>query len=92
LEVAWETAANCLKGADKLTVVGYSFPAYDRKARELFLRNFIVPNLGSDSRPRLAVVNPDEGSRNTIKSWFLPAVDGNIDEYSSFEEYCNGLA
>jgi NAD-dependent SIR2 family protein deacetylase len=85
---AWDKAAKCLREARSLTVIGYSFPAFDRKARDLFLRNFIVPNLYSDSRPKLTIAMRDECIRKAIKAWFLPAVDRDVNEYCSFEEYC----
>lgn len=87
---AWGIAAKCLREAGKLTVIGYSFPAFDRKARDLFLKNFIVQNLyvDADSRPQLTVVIRGEHTRKTIRDWFLPGVDKNVAEYVSFEEYC----
>lgn len=88
LERAWKTAANCLEKTERLTVIGYSFPGLDRKSRMLFLRHFIIPNLFAHSRPKLAIVDPVQSTRETIKSWFLPAVDKNVEEYCSFKEYC----
>lgn len=91
LKAAWDTAANCLTRAEKLIIIGYSFPAFDQKVRDLFLKDFIVPNLRSNRRPKLAIANRDQCVRKDIKSWFLPAVDSNVDEYCSFEEYCQRL-
>jgi len=91
LKRAWDTAANCLQKTEKLTVVGYSFPAFDRESRRLFLKNFIIPNLFAHSRPKLAIVDKDGPTRKATKSWFLPAVDKNVEEYCSFEEYCTML-
>lgn len=88
LDRAWNTAANCLQKTEKLTVIGYSFPPLDRGSRRLFLKNFIIPNLFANSRPQLAIVDKDGLTRKAIKSWFLPAVDKNVEEYCSFEEYC----
>lgn len=88
LEEAWDKAAECLRQAQNLTAIGYSFPTFDRKARDLFLKSFIIPNLNAERRPRLTPVIKDECTRNAIKSWFLPAVDKAVDEYCSFEEYC----
>lgn len=89
---AWGKAAQCLRAAQNLTVIGYSFPTFDRKARDLFLKDFIVPNLYSDSRPKLTVVLRDKRARETVRDWFLPAVDKNTAEYCSFEEYCANLS
>ncbi len=91
LECAWNTSAECLRATKKLTVIGYSFPAFDRQSRVLFLKNFIIPNLSVSSRPRLAIVDRDVCTRKSIRSWFLPAVENNVEEYSSFEDYCNLL-
>lgn len=91
LDSAWETAANCLNKTKKITVIGYSFPAFDRKSRRLFLKNFIIPNLFGNPAPKLIVIDPDQCTRKAIKSLFLPAVDKNIDEYCSFEDYCEAL-
>lgn len=88
IESAWGTAANCLEKTEKLTVIGYSFPGLDRKSRTLFLKHFIIPNLFAHSRPKLAIVDKDGPTRKALKLWFLPAVDKNIEEYCSFEEYC----
>ena len=88
LDSAWNTAAKCLQKTEKLTVIGYSFPAFDRESRRLFLKNFIIPNLVAHSRPQLAIVDKDGPTRKAAKSWFLPAVDKNVEEYCSFEEYC----
>lgn len=88
LDSPWNTAANCLQKTQKLTIIGYSFPAFDRGSRRLFLKNFIIPNLFANFRPKLAIVDKDGPTRKAIKSWFLPAVDKNVDEYCSFEEYC----
>ena len=88
LDSAWETAANCLRKTTKLTVIGYSFPAFDRKSRRLFLKNFIIPNLFGDPAPKLIVIDPDQSTRKAIKSLFLPAVDNDVAEYCSFEKYC----
>lgn len=91
LDRAWETAATCLRETEKLTVIGYSFPAFDRKSRVLFLKNLVIPHLFVDSRPKLAIVDRDHCTRKAIKSWFLPAVDRNVEEYDSFEDYCKML-
>lgn len=88
LESAWGTAANCLEKTERLTVIGYSFPGLDRKSRTLFLKHFIISNLFAHSRPKLAIVDKDGPTRKALKLWFLPAVDKNIEEYCSFEEYC----
>jgi NAD-dependent SIR2 family protein deacetylase len=88
LKVAWFSAAECLKKAEKLTVIGYSFPAFDQTARNLFLKNVIVPNLLANRRPKLTIVERSECVREAISSWFLPAVDTVIEEHSSFEAYC----
>jgi hypothetical protein len=88
LQAAWDIAADCLRKAETLTVIGYSFPAFDRKARDLFLKNLIVPNLTSNRRPKLTPVIRDDCTRKFVRSWFLPAVDKNVGEYCSFEEYC----
>ena len=88
LDSAWNTAAICLQQTEKLTVIGYSFPASDREPRRLFLKNFIIPNLLAHSRPKLAIVDKHDHTRKTTKSWFLPAVDKNVKQYCLFEEYC----
>lgn len=88
IESAWGIAANCLEKTEKLTVIGYSFPGLDRKSRTLFLKHFIIPNLFAHSRPKLTIVDKDGPTRKALKLWFLPAVDKNIEEYCSFEEYC----
>ena len=88
LDIAWNTAANCLQKTEKLTVIGYSFPAFDRESRRLFLKNFIIPNLFANPAPKLVIIDPDESARKSIKSLFLPAVENNVTEYSSFEDYC----
>lgn len=85
---AWDKAATCLSEAHNLVIIGYSFPAFDRQARDLFLRNSIFPNLYSDDRPKLTLVLRDECARETVGDWFLPAVDKNVNEYCSFEEFC----
>jgi hypothetical protein len=91
LDSAWNTAATCLQKTEKLTVIGYSFPAFDRESRRLILKNFIIPNLFAHSRPKLVIVDKDGPTRKATKSWFLPAVDENVEEYCSFEEYCTML-
>lgn len=91
LDSAWNTAANCLQKTEKLTVIGYSFPAFDRESRRLFLKNFIIPNLFADPAPKLIIIDPDQCARKSIKSLFLPAVEKNVAEYSSFEDYCTVL-
>ena len=88
LDSAWNTAANCLQKTEKLTVIGYSFPAFDRESRRLFLKNFIIPNLFANPTPKLVIIDPDESARKSIKSLFLPAVEKNVAEYSTFEDYC----
>lgn len=88
LDSAWNTAANCLQKTEKLTVIGYSFPTFDRESRRLFLKNFIIPNLFANPAPKLVIIDPDESARKSIKSLFLPAVENKVTEYSSFENYC----
>ncbi len=88
LNSAWNTAAKCLQKTERLTVIGYSFPAFDRQSRILFLKNFIIPHLLVNSRPKLVIVDPDHSTRKAIESWFLPAVDKNVDEYDSFQNHC----
>jgi len=88
LDTAWNRAAEYLERTDNVTIVGYSFSALDRKARALFVKHFIVPNLTSGSRPNLRLVIQDDGIRNMIKNWLLPAVDKHIEEYPTFEEFC----
>ena len=85
---AWDTAADCLQKTERLTVIGYSFPGFDRESRRLFLKNFIIPNLFANPAPKLVIIDPDESARKSIKSLFLPAVEKNVAEYSSFEDYC----
>ena len=92
LQEAWETATNCLHIASNLIVIGYSFPAIDRKVRNLFLREFVVPNLYSDRRPKLTLVDRSNPTRDAIKNWMLPAVDTSVEEHCSFEEYCASLS
>jgi len=91
LDIAWNIAASCLKQTEKLTVIGYSFPAFDRHVRSLVLKNFIIPNLFAHSHPKLDIVDSCAPTRNAIKSWFLPAVDNNVGEHHSFEKYCAKL-
>jgi len=91
IDRAWNTAASCLQRTEKLTVIGYSFPAFDRESRTLFLKNFIIPNLFADPTPKLTIVDRDQSARNSIKSLFWPAVEKNVAEYSSFEDYCTAL-
>ncbi len=38
LNVLWNTAESALRQADKITIIGYSFPAYDQKVISLFKR------------------------------------------------------
>lgn len=91
LESAWNTAAICLQRTERLTVIGYSFPAFDRESRRLFLKNFIIPNLFADPAPKLTIIDRDQSARQSIKSLFWPAVEENVAEYSSFEDYCTVL-
>ncbi len=91
LDDAWNASAKCLQRTKKLTVIGYSFPAFDRQSRVLFLKNFIIPHLFVNSRPKLAIVDRDPSTRKSIKSWFLPAVEESVEEYDSFENYCTTL-
>ncbi len=91
LDRAWETAASCLRKTEKLTIIGYSFPAIDRKCRSLFLKNFIIPYLFAKPAPKLVIIDQAQCARNAIKSLFLPAVEKNVNEYFSFEEYCRVL-
>ncbi len=91
LEEAWDKAAECLRQAQNLTVIGYSFPAFDKRSRDLFLRNCIVPNLDANHRPKLTLVIKDECTRKALRTWFFPGVDKQIEEYCSFEKYCSVL-
>ncbi len=88
LDSAWQTAANCLQKTEKLTVIGYSFPTIDRESRRLFLKNFIIPNLFAGPASKLIIIDKKQSARNSIKSLFLPAVEENVTEYCSFEDYC----
>jgi len=40
----WNVASKKIKGAEKITIIGYSFPDYDIEAKELF-KNNINPNV-----------------------------------------------
>jgi hypothetical protein len=91
LNSAWNAAANCLQTTEKLTIIGYSFSAFDHASRRLFLKNFIIPNLSVDPAPKLTIIDPDQCARKSIRSLFLPAVEKNVAEYSSFEDYCKML-
>jgi hypothetical protein len=92
LQEAWQTATKCLRQASTLIVIGYSFPTIDRKVRNLFLRELVVPNLHSHHRPKLTLVDRSNPTRDAIKHWLLPAVDTTVEEYCSFEEYCASLS
>jgi NAD-dependent SIR2 family protein deacetylase len=92
LQKAWETATKCLRIASDLIVIGYSFPVVDRRVRNLFLREYVVPNLSSFHRPKLTLVDRSNPARDAIKSWLLPAVDTTVDEYCTFEEFCTSLS
>ena len=75
LGMAWKAAENCLQKTDKLTVIGYSFPSFDRESRGLFLKNFVLPNLFVDPSPKLTIIEPNKCVRESIKLLFEGVVE-----------------
>jgi len=79
----WGVAENYLEQADRLIIIGYSFPDIDMEAKWL-LKRAICKN---KNKPSLTIVNPDENTQKRIVNFFGNSVDQNVTFYDNFEEY-----
>lgn len=92
LKRAWKLAENYLQATQRIVVVGYSFSPFDQDARKLFLKSLIVPNLFKANCPKLVIVDRNEVTRHSIRSLFECSVNQDMEEYSSFGEFCKAMA
>ena len=79
----WKVAEEYLKRADRLIIIGYSFPDIDMEAKWL-LKRAVCKN---KNKPSLTIVNPDENIQKRIVNFFGNSVDQNVTFYDNFEEY-----
>lgn len=88
-KMLWDKAGEALKHADKITIIGYSFPDYDKDVIELFRQNV-------NAKMEWDVIDKPENSKeqdalqNKYKELFpnIPNERINFDS-GGFEEYIN---
>lgn len=87
----WDRAEKELRGADKITIIGYSFPAYDRKEVFELFKNI-------DSKAKWEVVDHEKNPKhkverkieiqNKYKEWFPKiqefAINVNVDGFAEY--------
>ncbi len=67
----WNSARQCIEGADYLVVVGYSFSEADT-----YLTNIILRSMSMKERQRMLVVNTDSSLVPTLRERFSVHIDG----------------
>lgn len=84
IESLWVKAQDHLSLADRIIIVGYSFPDADIESKWLFKRAVAM----GVKKPHLTLVEPSVAVRNKITKLFGKTVSG-FDFYKSFEEFCD---
>ena len=79
----WKVAEDYLKRADRLIIIGYSFPDIDIEAKWLFKRAICK----NTNKPSLTIVNPDKNIKEKIVNFFGNFINQNVPRYNNFEEY-----
>ena len=79
----WKIAEDYLQRADRLIIIGYSFPDIDIEAKWLFKRAICK----NTNKPSLTIVNPDQNIREKIVNFFGNFINQNVTWHNNFEEY-----
>ena len=79
----WKVAEDYLKRADRLIIIGYSFPDIDIEAKWLFKRAICK----NTNKPSLTIVNPDQNIKEKIVNFFGNFINQNVTWRNNFEEY-----
>jgi hypothetical protein len=92
IETLWSSAKNELEQADKVTIIGYSFPDYDKKVVELFSSS-LNPNVKLEIADHCTCQKNEAREKNAILMKYrrlFPALKTEIDIHlNGFEGYIN---
>ena len=81
----WKVAEDYLQRADRLIIIGYSFPDIDIEAKWLFKR--AICRNRNKNKPFLTIVNPDQNIKEKIVNFFGNFINQNVTWHNNFEEY-----
>ncbi|CAD7781208.1 hypothetical protein BLFGPEAP_02761 [Candidatus Methanoperedenaceae archaeon GB50] len=79
----WKVAEDYLKRADRLIIIGYSFPDIDIEAKWLFKRAICK----NTNKPSLTIVNPDQNIKEKIVNFFGNFINQNVTWCKKFQKY-----